>query len=39
MNTLPQVQEALALSQPLRARSSTKYIARVTPVQLLQITG
>jgi hypothetical protein len=39
MNTLPQVQEALALTQPLRARSSTKYIARVTPVQLLQITG
>lgn len=39
MNTLPQVREAHTLSQPLRARSSTQYITRFTPVQFLQIIG
>lgn len=39
MNIQPQVNTVAALSRPLRARSSTKYIARITPVQILQLTG
>lgn len=39
MNTLIYPHSETALAQPLRARSSTKYIPRLTPVQLLSLTS
>lgn len=39
MHTLIYPHSETAIAQPLRARSTTKYIARITPVQLLDLIG
>lgn len=39
MNTLIYPHSETAVAQPLRARSTTKYTQRITPVQVLQLTG